>query len=77
MLNLREVTLAGHSMGGAIAMHYAASPRKGRGAKLALFGAATAAGIKGSKLIRFEHSGHGLFYEEQEKFNKELMDFIG
>ncbi|MDP2791009.1 MAG: hypothetical protein Q8O15_04545 [Rectinemataceae bacterium] len=38
---------------------------------------ATVAGIKGSKLIRFEHSGHGLFYEEKEKFNKELMEFIG
>jgi pimeloyl-ACP methyl ester carboxylesterase len=38
---------------------------------------ATAAGIKGSKLIRFENSGHGLFYEERDKFNRELMDFIG
>jgi pimeloyl-ACP methyl ester carboxylesterase len=38
---------------------------------------ATAAGIKGSKLIRFENSGHGLFYEEKDKFNQELMDFIG
>lgn len=32
--------------------------------------------IKGSKLIRFNKSGHGLFYEEKEKFNKELMDFV-
>jgi non-heme chloroperoxidase len=37
---------------------------------------AMAAGIKGSKLVRFENSGHGLFYEEKDKFNKELMDFI-
>ncbi|MFZ2636717.1 MAG: alpha/beta hydrolase [Rectinemataceae bacterium] len=38
---------------------------------------AMAAGIKGSKLIRFEHSGHGLFYEEKDRFNKELMNFAG
>jgi len=34
-------------------------------------------GIKGSKLIRFENSGHGLFYEEKDKFNTELINFIG
>jgi non-heme chloroperoxidase len=33
-------------------------------------------GIKNSKIIRFEKSGHGLFWDEQEKFNKELMNFI-
>ena len=38
---------------------------------------AMAAGIKGSKLIRFENSGHGLFYEEKEKFNTEIMKFAG
>ena len=37
---------------------------------------AMAAGIKGSKLVRFEKSGHGLFYEEKEKFNRALMNFI-
>ncbi len=31
--------------------------------------------IKGSKLIPFEYSGHGLFWEERKKFNKELIDF--
>lgn len=31
--------------------------------------------IKGSKLIPFEYSGHGLFLEERKKFNKELIDF--
>lgn len=36
-----------------------------------------AAGIKGSKLITFEHSGHGLFFEEKDKFNTELMNFAG
>lgn len=34
-------------------------------------------GIKGSKLIRFEHSGHGLFYDEKDKVNSELIRFIG
>jgi len=33
-------------------------------------------GIKDSTLIRFEKSGHGLFWDEQEKCNKALMDFI-
>lgn len=32
--------------------------------------------IKGSKFIPFKFSGHGLFYDEVGKFNKELMDFI-
>lgn len=38
---------------------------------------AMAAGIKGAMLIRFENSGHGLFYEEKDKFNTELMNFVG
>ncbi|WML32604.1 alpha/beta hydrolase [Clostridium sp. OS1-26] len=33
-------------------------------------------GIKNSKLVPFESSGHGLFYEQRDKFNKELMNFI-
>ena len=32
--------------------------------------------IKNSRLIPFENSGHGLFWEEQDKFNKELVQFI-
>ncbi len=32
--------------------------------------------IKNSKLIPFENSGHGLFWEEKEKFNEELVKFI-
>ncbi len=32
--------------------------------------------IKNSKLVPFENSGHGLFWEEHEKFNKELIKFI-
>ncbi|MBF0546033.1 MAG: alpha/beta hydrolase [Candidatus Riflebacteria bacterium] len=40
-------------------------------------GEALTDGIKGAKLIPFENSGHGLFFEEKEKFNKELMKFIG
>ena len=47
--------------------------------KICPFGLAEAmeAGIKGAKLVRFENSGHGLFYEEKEKFNAELMSFVG
>jgi len=33
-------------------------------------------GIKNSKLTTFEDSGHGLFYDERDKFNKELVQFI-
>jgi non-heme chloroperoxidase len=32
-------------------------------------------GIAHSQLITFEESGHGLFYDEREKFNKTVMDF--
>jgi non-heme chloroperoxidase len=38
---------------------------------------AAAGGIRGARLIRFENSGHALFYEERDKFNAELMNFIG
>jgi non-heme chloroperoxidase len=34
-------------------------------------------GMRNSKLVWFEHSGHGLFWEEQTKFTKELAYFIG
>ncbi|NHC39001.1 alpha/beta hydrolase [Bacillus sp. MM2020_1] len=34
-------------------------------------------GITNSKLVWFEHSGHGLFWEEQKKFTHELANFIG
>lgn len=33
-------------------------------------------GIKGSYIVKFENSGHGLFYEELEKFNTELLAFL-
>lgn len=32
--------------------------------------------IKGSKLMPFYYSGHGVFYDEKDLFNKELMKFI-
>lgn len=32
--------------------------------------------IGNSKLIPFKYSGHGLFYDQKDKFNKELMNFI-
>jgi len=33
-------------------------------------------GIKNSVIVRFENSGHGLFVEEREKFNDELLKFL-
>lgn len=33
-------------------------------------------GIKNSVIVQFENSGHGLFVEEREKFNSELVKFI-
>ena len=33
-------------------------------------------GIRNSKLVPFKYSGHGLFYDERDKFNKELTQFI-
>lgn len=32
--------------------------------------------IKNSRLVKFKRSGHGLFYDEKDKFNEELMNFI-
>ncbi|WP_195966563.1 alpha/beta hydrolase [Clostridium sp. 1001283B150210_160208_E6] len=32
--------------------------------------------IKNSKLIKFKKSGHGLFYDEKDRFNNELKTFI-
>lgn len=34
------------------------------------------AGIKSSRLVPFKYSGHGLFYDERDKFNKELAAFV-
>ena len=34
-------------------------------------------GIRNSTLIPFEYSGHGLFYDEKDKFNMELARFVG
>jgi len=33
-------------------------------------------GIRNSKLIPFEYSGHASFYDQRDKFNEELMRFI-
>lgn len=33
-------------------------------------------GIRNSRLIPFKYSGHGLFYDQRDKFNKELIRFI-
>ncbi|WP_313757137.1 alpha/beta hydrolase [Tissierella sp.] len=32
--------------------------------------------IKNAKLIPFQYSGHGSFYDQRDKFNEELMNFI-
>ncbi|WP_160725288.1 alpha/beta fold hydrolase [Bacillus sp. USDA818B3_A] len=34
-------------------------------------------GIKNSKLIPLQNSGHGAFWEERDKLNRELVQFIG
>jgi non-heme chloroperoxidase len=33
-------------------------------------------GIKNSTLVPFEHSGHGIFYEEKDKYNQEIINFV-
>ena len=47
--------------------------------KVCLFPLAVAQrkGIRNSILVPFENSGHALFWEERDKFNKELVQFIG
>jgi pimeloyl-ACP methyl ester carboxylesterase len=35
------------------------------------------AGISNSHIVVFEKSGHSLFLEETNKFNKELIKFAG
>lgn len=42
-----------------------------------VFGELMHVAIKGSELIPFYLSGHGLFYCEMKKFNRELVRFIG
>lgn len=45
-------------------------------APLSITAAINHARIKGSQLIQFENSGHGLFLDEKEKLNQELRHFI-
>lgn len=33
-------------------------------------------GIKGSQLVPIEKAGHGFYYEEKDKLNTELLNFI-
>ncbi|WP_227793538.1 alpha/beta fold hydrolase [Paenibacillus guangzhouensis] len=33
-------------------------------------------GIKNSTLIPFDHSGHAIFYEEKDKYNQEIINFV-
>lgn len=46
--------------------------------KVCLFPLAEAqhAAIRNSRLVPFKYSGHGLFYDERDKFNKELAEFV-
>lgn len=46
--------------------------------KVCLFplGVAQKEGIRNSRLVPFEYSGHGIFYDERDKFNRELTQFI-
>ncbi|WP_258171138.1 alpha/beta fold hydrolase [Paenibacillus sp. R14(2021)] len=32
--------------------------------------------IKNSKLVPFENSGHGLFYDEKDKYNEQIINFV-
>jgi len=32
--------------------------------------------IRKLKLVPFKYSGHGVFYDQKEKFNEELMRFV-
>lgn len=34
-------------------------------------------GIRNSKLVPFENSGHGLFYDQRNEFNRQLTEFLG
>lgn len=46
-------------------------------APLAITGALLARGIPGARLDTFADSGHGLFIDEKDRFNRTLMRFIG
>ena len=40
-------------------------------------GVAQNQGIQGSRLVTFENGGHGSFYDERDRFNQELIQFLG
>jgi len=37
---------------------------------------AAQAGIKGAQLVQFDRGGHGFFYEERDRINRELLRFL-
>jgi non-heme chloroperoxidase len=39
-------------------------------------GKALAAGIRGARLVTFTEAGHGVYVDEREKFNRELLTFV-
>jgi non-heme chloroperoxidase len=43
---------------------------------IGISGEVLAAGIKGARLLRFEESGHGLFLDEKDRCNAELLRFV-
>lgn len=40
-------------------------------------GEALAAGIRDARLVTFEHAGHGVYVDERDRFNRELLAFVG
>lgn len=39
-------------------------------------GQALTAGIRNAQLVTFTHAGHGVYIDERDKFNRELLDFV-
>lgn len=39
-------------------------------------GELTSQSIAGSRIVRFEDSGHAMLFDEPEKFNEELLTFL-
>ena len=86
-LNLQNFTLAGYSMGGAIVLRYMADLARvcvptgvfhGRQDRVVPFDLAlvTQQGIRNAVLYPFDQSGHGIFYDELDRFNSCFLQFL-